>query len=222
MDNPYQPPIAPLVTGTTDGPVDRSVTIESPKGPVRLERRGETITLVFNDTWKDIPVTQFVSSILLHTTRTRRISFKPIGLYMITVSDEKFREVLDFYGIDRFKHYDLKSMRANNGIFGVVFLVLASLNGGDFGTWSWYDLGLLCFALMSFVLCGLTFSRLYLTFWALSVIAYLLLGITMALLWHTHGDWWVLIVFFFLFFSVSTNLGRLRYFSSIANTSDPG
>ena len=219
MDNPYQPPTAPLTAGASDDPVDRSVTVDSPKGPVRLERRGESIALVFNNTANDIPAERFVSAVLMHTTKVRRISFKTIGLYAVTVSDQKFREVLDFYGIDRFKQYDLKSMRWNNGIFGLIFLALATVNGG---AWSWYDLGLLCFGLMSIVLCGLTFSRLYLTFWTLSVIAHLQLGITMALLWYTQGDWWVLIVLFFLYFSVSTNLGRLRYFSRLSNMRDPG
>jgi hypothetical protein len=212
MDNPYQPPTAPLVTGTTESPVDRSVTIDTPKGPVKLEQRGERITLVFNSIWKDIPASKFASAVLLHFTRTKRVSFKPIGLYSIVVSLEKFREVLDFYGIERFKYYDVRNMRVLHCLSGLLFLFLTALNTHTFTIWSIYTLGLLCFSALSLMLFFMTFFRVYLTFWLISTLTYLLLGATMVKLWYTSGDWWVVVVLIFTFFSVSTNLDRVRYF----------
>ncbi|MBA3699266.1 MAG: hypothetical protein H0W78_10460 [Planctomycetes bacterium] len=212
MDNPYQPPSAPLTAPTTDEPIDGSVIIDSAKGPVRLERRGEAITLVFGDVRKDIPSAKFAATVLMHFTRTKRISFKPFGLYSVAISEAKFREVLEFYGIERFKCHDIRTMRIIHGITGPLFLFLTALNTHIFTDWSIYALGLLSFGAMSLVLFVMTFFRLYLTFWIISALTNLILGATMVWLWFTGGDWWVLAVLIFMFFSLSTNLGRIRYF----------
>lgn len=222
MDNPYQPPDAPLTAPLANGPVERSVTIDTPKGPVRLERRGDTITLVLGILRKDIPVAKFVSLIPLGFSRTKRISLRPIGLYRIAISDEKFREVLDFYGVERFKNHDIQSRRWIYAASGLVLLINPVLNWVSFTRKPLFVLTIAGVFALLFSLFALTFSRRYLAYLRLSTLAYVLFIALFGIAWYLHGDWWMIVMCLIVSYGISTNLARIRYFSQSTNTNPGG
>lgn len=222
MDNPYLPPTTPHTAAIDQIPANRSVTIDSPSGPVRLEKHEQAIILVFNDVRKEIPIGKFVSQIALSFSRTKRISFKPIGLYRIAVSEEKFREVLDFYGVEHFKNHDIQSMRGLYAMGGLVFLINPLLDWASLTRMPLFALTIAGVFTLCLSLFALTFSRRYLAYLRLSTFAYFLFTALFGILWYLHGDWWMIILGLIISYGISTKLARIRYFSQTANTNPVG
>lgn len=214
MDNPYQPPTAPLVAGTTDGPVDRSVTIDSLKGPVTLQRINEHIVIRFNGDAKTILSKKFVTSVVLVFFSTKKVVLRPLKI-TADLSESKFLELLSFYGLEEFKGHDVKSSRMFNGIVGAFLLGIFVLGSTKVTSLSMQDYALAAIGIICLLLFALTFSRLYLLCYALYAIANLLFATILGLSWYSNGGWWIPLILFFCVLGFWGNLKKFLYFRKL-------